>query len=92
MNTKISGKWLVDLENCTCQNTENQIVIIFEKIGPALRGKIKEIPYTLRGEGAQDPAINKIIKKSLIEADEVFFKEYFAEEIKRKYDYAELTV
>jgi len=85
LNNKISEKWFVDLKNFTCHNTENQIVITFEKKGNALCGKIKEIPLTLLNEWTQDPNIDKFIKKTLIEADEVFFKAYFTNEIEKKY-------
>jgi hypothetical protein len=84
VNTKLSQKWIVDLKNFTCLNSENQIAIVFEKKGNSLRGKIKEIPITLLNEWTDYPDINKRIRKALIEADEAFFNAYFANEIERK--------
>lgn len=85
MYRKTTDKWLIDLKTLTCQNRENKIVIVFEKKGNALQGQIKEIPLSLLNMWTQDPNINKLVRKTLIEADEVFFNAYFANEIERKY-------
>ena len=84
LSIKTIGKWTVDLKNFTCSNTENQIIIAFEKKGTALVGKIKEIPDELLKKWAAEPDGKDIIKKAVIEADEIFFKEYFNREIERK--------
>jgi hypothetical protein len=91
VNKKALEKWFVDLKNFTCRNTENQIVIGFEKQGSALRGKIKEIPLALTNTWVQKSDIDKVIRKALIEADEAFFKAYFAKEIETKCDNAGLS-
>jgi hypothetical protein len=92
MNTKHQcGKWIVDLENLTCRNTENELVIVFEKRGLMLLGKIKSIPIRLVQKWTLDPDCKADIRKALIEADEVFFKVYFAREIAKKYDGVQLT-
>ena len=79
------GKWMVDLEDCTCRNTENEVVIFFEKRGTSLLGKFKKIPLKLAQEWAKDQNWEKHVKKAIIDADEVFFKVYFASEIQKKY-------
>ena len=91
MNNKTSEKWLVDLKNFTCYNTENQIVISFEKKGNSFQGKIKEIPLVLLDTWTQNSDINKLFRKAFIEADEAFFKAYFANEIEKKNGKGELT-
>jgi hypothetical protein len=81
MYTKQCGKWIVDLENLTCRNTENELVIVFERRGMMLMGTIKNMPIRLVQKWTQDPNCKADIRKALVEADEVFFKAYFASEI-----------
>lgn len=80
MNKKITGNWLVDLNDLTCLNTENQMVITFVKKGPMLVGKIKLIPNELHEKWVTDPDRERHIRKAIIEADEVFFRAYFNKE------------
>ena len=84
MTAKTTGNWLVDLNNLTCRNTENQIIIAFEKRGPALVGKIKYMPIGLSAEWIVDPNGERYIRNAVIEADEVFFRAYFNREVDRK--------
>ena len=84
MTTKTSKKWLVDLKNMTCCNTENQILVAFRKRGPALEGEIINMPYELVEKLSTDPNREIQIRKAVIEADEAFFKAYFNREIERK--------
>ena len=76
----------------TCRNIENQMVIVFEKKGPALKAKIREIPVKLLEKWAEDPNGERHIRKAIIEADEVFFREYFNREIERKHAEAQIAV
>jgi hypothetical protein len=84
MNSSKNSNWIVDLENLTCRNTENELVITFEKRGPALLGKINKIPIQLVHEWMKDTNCEDLIRKAVIEADEVFFKEYFAHKQDKK--------
>jgi hypothetical protein len=84
MKAKQYGNWIVDLEKMTCFNTENELVIAFEKKGPTFQGKIKIIPLDLAEKWMKDPNCEKYIRKALVEADEIFFKEYFARKTDRK--------
>jgi hypothetical protein len=72
------GKWMIDLENGTCYNTENEVVVIFEKRGTTLLGKFKKIPIKLAQEWIKDPNRAQYVKEVAIEADKVFFNAYFA--------------
>ena len=80
MTAKTTGNWLVNLKNLTCLNTENQMVIAFVKKGPMLVGKIQKIPKKLTEKWITDPNRERNLRKAVIEADEVFFKAYFAGE------------
>ena len=84
MNKKTNEKWHVDLKNLTCRNIENHMVITFEKKGAALASKVMDLPLDLVQKWAIDPDGKKHLKKAVIEADEVFFKEYFNREIDEK--------
>ena len=74
----------MDLKNLICRNTENQMIVIFEKRGTALEAKIKNMPEELAEEWAWNPNSARQMKKALIEADEVFFRAYFNREIQKK--------
>ena len=84
MINNASRNWLVDLNNLTCSNTENHVVVVFEKKWPALIGKIKYIPIDLVEKLTRIPDKEDFIRKSIIEADEVFYRAYFNNERKRK--------
>jgi hypothetical protein len=74
------GKWLVDLEKGICYNTENEVVVIFERKGTTLLGKFKKIPVKLAQELMENPNRTQYVKEVAIEADKVFFNAYFANE------------
>jgi hypothetical protein len=81
MHTKQHGQWIVDLDKHTCRNTENELVILFEKKGMSMMGTIKNMPIKLVQQWARDPNCKDHIRKALIEADEIFSKVYFTSEI-----------
>jgi hypothetical protein len=81
---KTIGQWSVDLGNRTCSNIEYQMVIAFEKKGPALIGRIIDMPLKLYRTWLDDPNANNSIRKLFIEADEVFFREYFNDYIRNE--------
>jgi hypothetical protein len=78
MNTKKYGKFMLDLERMTCSNTENGLVVVFELKGLALQGKIKSMPLKLAQKWTDDSKCEIHIKRAIIEAYEVFFKEFFS--------------
>jgi hypothetical protein len=61
------------------------MVIAFERKGTTFEGKIKDIPVELLEKWAKEPNGEKHIKTAVIEADEIFFREYFNREIEKKY-------
>ena len=83
MTVNTTEKWHVDLKNLTCRNIENQMVVSFEKRGTALTGKIRNIPLELAEKWAH-PNGNNLLRKAVIEADEVFYKAYFKKQIEAK--------
>jgi len=84
MRANRTEKWVVDLLNLTCRNIENQVVVAFEKRGPALEGKIKDMPVELLEMWTREANGENHIRRTVIEADEVFFRAYFDSEIDRK--------
>lgn len=61
----------------TCKNTTNNIVVLFERLGKNLAGKIINIPLELINKWAVEKAVEKNIRNALREAEEIFFKAYF---------------
>jgi len=92
MRANGTEKWVVDLLNLTCRNIENQVVVAFEKRGPALEGKIKDMPVELLEMWTREANGENHIRKTVIEADEVFFKAYFNYEIDRKDTQAQAAI
>ena len=84
MNRLTSQKWIVDLNELSCFNIENQMLIVFVKKGPTFQGKIKEMPVELQEMSKKTKNGEKYIRNAVIEADAVFFKAYFEREIEEK--------
>jgi hypothetical protein len=47
MDNYVKSIWIVDIRKMRCRNTTNNIVVIFEKLGINLTGKIKNLPMKL---------------------------------------------
>jgi hypothetical protein len=77
MVTVMSGKWIADLKTMTCRNIENGVVVLFEKNGGVLRGKIKDIDAGLMSRWAGEPHGERRIRRMVEEAEEVFLRAYF---------------
>jgi hypothetical protein len=73
----MSGKWIADLKAMTCRNIENGVVVVFEKNGGALQGKIKDIDVVLINKWAGEPHGERRIRVMVEEAEEVFLRAYF---------------
>ena len=80
MAAKTTGNWLVDLHNLTCRNIETRIIISFVKKGAVFSGTIKYIPIELADKWTADSNKEEKLKKTIIEAEEVFFHAYFSKE------------
>jgi hypothetical protein len=81
MPTITSGKWIADLGAMKCRNIFNNIVVVFEKKGKALIGKIEYIPMELFARWAEKPDGEKYVEKAVTEAEEVFTRAYIENDI-----------
>jgi len=77
MDKYIKGKWIADITKMTCKNTTNNIVVIFEKLGIDIIGKIKKLPLDLISKWTVERNIELNIKITMREAEEIFMNEYF---------------
>ena len=77
MITTPSEEWVADFGTMTCRNINNQIVVVFEKKGNSLIGKINDMPIELMEKWAAIPHGENYMKKAVMEAEEIFLKAYF---------------
>jgi len=80
MDNYVKSKWIVDIRNMRCRNTANNIVVIFEKLGINLTGKIKNLPLKLIKKWTVERNIEINIKITMKEAEEIFMNAYFQRE------------
>ena len=80
MVTITNGEWIADLRAMTCRNIINNIVVEF---GKDLNGKIKDIPMSLFTKWSADPHGERNIQKAVMEAEEVFLRAYYENDIKK---------
>ena len=83
MITIAQGEWLADLGAMTCRNINNGIIVVFEKNGKVLNGKIKDMPVELMRQWAELQNGHKLIRKAVAEAEEVFLRAYYENEIEK---------
>jgi hypothetical protein len=67
----------VDLENMTCRNTENKIIVTFQKNGGEFEGNIQDMPMELMSKWADERHGERRIKEAVMEAEKVFVRAYF---------------
>ena len=84
MITIASDKWIADLGTMTCHNVTNKIIVVFEKSGKTMAGKIKDMPMELMAKWAAEPEGEMKIQKAVMEAEEVFLRAYFESDIEKK--------
>jgi hypothetical protein len=77
MITIASREWIADLGAMVCRNIDNKIIVVFEKNGNNLSGKIKDIPMKLFSRWAAEPNGETHIKNTVKEAEEVFLRAYY---------------
>ncbi|MDR0474448.1 MAG: hypothetical protein LBH43_12345 [Treponema sp.] len=70
----INDGWVVDLGNETCWNFNTKMVVEFEKCGKTYVGKIKDMPIELMAQWAKLRHGERLIKKAVGEAEEVFLR------------------
>ena len=83
MITIADGEWIADLGTMTCRNINNNIVIVFEKSGIGVNGKIKDVPMDLFTKWAADPHGERKIQQVVMEAEEVFLRAYFESDMEK---------
>jgi hypothetical protein len=83
MITIADGEWIADLGARTCRNISNNIVVVFEKSGKILNGKIEDIPMALLSKWAALPNGENKIKNVIMEAEEVFLRAFYESDIER---------
>jgi len=73
----VDDEWLVDTEAMLCSNTLTNIVVGFEKRGETYIGKIKEMPIELTVRLAKIKDGDVLIKKTVLDAEEIYNREMF---------------
>jgi len=76
METTVNNDWEVDMETMTCWNKSSNIVVVFEKYRKIFIGKIKSIPLELVNKWAKENQGDKMIKNTIMEAEDSFMKAY----------------
>jgi hypothetical protein len=79
MVTTTKSEWVADVVTMTCRNTTNNIVVLFEKLGKILNGKIQDIPLNLINEWRIEEKGGKNIRNTITEAEEIFLRAYSEE-------------
>jgi len=74
--TTTNTEWVADVVTMTCKNTTNNIVIIFEKLGINLTGKIKKLPLELINKWTVEKNGEVNIRNAVKEAEEIFLRAY----------------
>ena len=83
MVTIASGEWIADLRAMTCRNYINKLVVVFEKKGKALFGKINYMPMELLEKWALEPHGEKNMENAVMEAEEVFLRAYIENKMEK---------
>jgi hypothetical protein len=77
MVTTTNSEWVADVVTMTCRNTTYNIVVLFEKLGKTLNGKIKDIPLELLNKWRIEGKGEINIRDTIMKAEEVFLQAYF---------------
>ena len=71
----VSGwNWVVDTDEMTCRNMENEVTIKMEKEGEILRGKLQDMPMALFSKIAGYRDGERIIERIIKTAEEEYLK------------------
>ncbi len=68
----------------TCRNTLNNVIVIFEKKGESLQGKIDNMSMEVLSKMSSQPYGERDMKQLVAEAEEVFLRAYFERDIEKK--------
>jgi hypothetical protein len=77
------GQWIADLRTMTCRNFVWNITVTFEKQGDALIGEISYMPDNSNRKWIFSPIADRIRRKIIKDAEEVFLKAYFENELEK---------
>ena len=80
----VGDEWLIDTEALLCRNNYTEIVVKFEKRGEAYIGNIKDMPMELTVRLAKMKDGDLLLKKAVLDAEEIFNKEMFEKLEERK--------
>ena len=78
--------WVVDTDEMTCRNAENEVTIKIEKEGKILKGTIQDMPIALFAKIAGYGDGERIIEKIVKTAEAEYLKEEFVKEECQKTD------
>jgi len=73
----VGDEWLIDTEALLCRNNYTEIVVKFEINGEAYIGKIKDMPLELTVRLAKMKDGDLLLKKAILDAEEVFLREMY---------------
>jgi hypothetical protein len=65
--------WIVNTDDMTCRNEENDVTIKIEKVGEHLRGMLHNMPIELFAEISEYSNGEKIIEKIVRMAEDNYF-------------------
>ena len=66
--------WIVNTNDMTCRNPENEVTIKMEKVGDNLRGTLHDMPMELFAELSEYGNGEKLIEKIVKLAEEEYIK------------------
>jgi hypothetical protein len=70
----LGWNWVVDTDEMTCKNVENEVTIKIEKNGGNLKGMIRDMPIGLFSEIAKRRDGEKIIEEIVRTAEEEYLR------------------
>ena len=79
----INGEWIADLGAKKCRNLLNGVVVVFKKRGRFYQGKVEYIPDGLMAEWASGLNGARKIEKAVMEAEVVFMRAFFQNDIEK---------
>jgi bifunctional pyridoxal-dependent enzyme with beta-cystathionase and maltose regulon repressor activities len=80
----VGGGWIADLGAMTCRNIFTNMVVEFEKSGTGYVGKVKDMPLEIFDRWAKLEHGEKLMKKAVAEAEEVFLRAVIERDIEEK--------
>jgi len=74
MTDILGWNWVVDTDEMTCKNVENEVTIKIEKTGDNFRGMIRDMPMGLVSEIAKRRDGERIIENIVKTAEEEYLR------------------